>query len=105
MKVRGGWAGSSSYEHCCNNIYLKQSTVGQQWQWGAEERRKVLPSSFSLSHFFLIRCLSDKVGQHYTSAQPAGVEEGEDLRDRWGRWERGKRECRKEDRDAASRQR
>lgn len=90
-----------------NNIYLKQSTVGQRWQWGAEERRKVLPSSFSLSPFFLIRCLSDKVGQHYTSAQPAGVEEGEDLRDRWGRWgrwERGKRECRKEDRDAASRQ-
>lgn len=49
-------------------------------QWdssgSAVYRRKVLPSSFSLSHFFLIRCLSDKVGQHYTSAQPAGVEEG-----------------------------
>lgn len=51
-------------------------------QWDSsgsgEQRRDVksfhLPSPLAI--FFLIRCLSDKVGQHYTSAQPAGVEEG-----------------------------
>ncbi len=50
-----------------------------------------LPSFLSFSRGFLLPCFpSDKVGQHYTSVQHAGGEEGEDLsckRDGWGRWE------------------
>lgn len=48
------------------------------------------PSFLSLSLCSLLPSSpSNKVGQHYTSVQHAGGEEGEDLsceRDRWGRW-------------------
>lgn len=77
-------------EWCCKNIYLKHSTVGHELQGregakGEEEEScdvllSFLPSFLSLSRCFLLHCfLSDKVGQHYTSVQHTGGEEGEDL--------------------------